>query len=242
MKTNNVLITGNSSGLGLGFTREYLESGWQVFGLSRRGCPLTATNLHDQRCDIGNLESIAPALEQLVGQTGNFDLIILNAGILGEIKEIRHTTQGEIDRIMRINVWANKVILDWVINSGIYCRQIVLISSGAAVNGNKGWGGYSLSKATLNMLTRLYAHELRGTHLSALAPGLIDTAMQDYLCNPAMADVTKYPTLENLRNARGTDAMPSADQAARNIIGLINKLVDYPSGSFLDIRTMEGRG
>jgi hypothetical protein len=78
-----------------------------------------------------------------------------------------------------------------------------------------------------------------GTALCALAPGLVDTAMQDYLCDPAKTDAAHFPSLGNLRNARGTDAMPSADQAARNITGIINKLMAFPSGSFLDIRTME---
>ncbi|MCP3870534.1 MAG: SDR family NAD(P)-dependent oxidoreductase [Gammaproteobacteria bacterium] len=45
-------------------------------------------------------------------------------------------------------------------------EQIVMISSGAAVLGNQGWGGYAISKAALSMLARLYAHEFTQTHIS----------------------------------------------------------------------------
>ena len=91
----------------------------------------------------------------------------------------------EMKRVMEINVWANKTVLDWLHNSAVRVDQVVMISSGAAVLGNRGWGGYALSKAALNMLARLYAHEFPQTHLCALAPGIIDTAMMDYLCEQA---------------------------------------------------------
>ena len=42
-----------------------------------------------------------------------------------------------------------------------------------------GWNGYALSKAALNMMMKLYAAERPGTDFSALAPGLVDTAMQE---------------------------------------------------------------
>lgn len=238
MRDGKVFITGNSSGLGLGFTRAYLRSDRQVYGLSRRGCPLESPQLHDIRCDAGQLEQLPNALQRLLGGVEALELVILNAGILGEIKEMVATSQEELESIMTINVWSNKVILDWLIARGIECRQIVLISSGAAVNGSKGWGGYSLSKATLNMLAKLYAAEMPESHLVALAPGLIDTAMQDYLCDPAQADVRRFPSLQKLRDARGSDVMPTPEQAAGNIISIMKKLRQHPSGSFLDIRTM----
>jgi NAD(P)-dependent dehydrogenase (short-subunit alcohol dehydrogenase family) len=240
MSSGKVFITGNSSGLGLGFTQAYLQSGWEVYGLSRRGCPLSHDRLHDIRCDAGRLDRIADALQQLLGDVETLDLVILNAGILGEIKEMTATSLQELNTIMDINVWSNKVMLDWLIARGILCRQVLLISSGAAVNGSKGWGGYSLSKATLNMLAKLYAPEMPASHLTALAPGLVDTAMQDYLCDPERVDVERFPTLQKLRNARGSDAMPTPDQAAASIIAIVDRLRAHPSGSFLDIRTLDG--
>lgn len=202
---SKVFITGNSSGFGRGLTEAFLQQGAQVFGCSRRGCDLPG-DLRDVHCDLSDFESIPAALDLLLGDAGNLDLVILNAGILGEIKLMRETSVDELARMMDVNVWSNKVILDWLIQWGRPVRQLIMISSGAAIFGNKGWGGYALSKSALNMLARLYSHELPGTHISAIAPGLIDTGMMDYLCE--QPDPEEYPALARLRDARGTEGMP----------------------------------
>lgn len=88
MANAKILITGNSSGLGLGFTRVFLAEGWQIYGLSRRGCPIQHSDLHDLHCDLAHPEQIAGCMEQLLNDVGVLDLVILNAGILGEIKEL----------------------------------------------------------------------------------------------------------------------------------------------------------
>ncbi len=238
MSLKNILITGNSSGLGLGFTEYYLNHGDTVFGMSRRGCPIQHDNLHDIQTDLGDLESIASSLEQLLGTEKNFDLLILNAGILGNIIDMKNTSVKHINEVMRINVWSNKVLLDHLLQQDINCKQIILISSGASVRGNKGWGAYALSKTTLNMLTQLYAKEMLNSHLCALAPGLIDTAMQDYLCDNDKADINDYPSLQALRDARGTKNMPTPLIAAEKIAAVLPEVLQHPSGCFLDIRKL----
>ena len=162
MSSPTAFITGNSSGLGEGLSSTLLSQGYQVYGCSRRGCHLTG-NIEDIRCDLTDFDSIAIALEQLLGNLNSLDLVILNAGILGQLKDMSATSIGDLQTIMDINVWSNKFILDWLLKSDIRIKQILLMSSGAAVLGNKGWGGYALSKATLNMLGRLYAHEFLGS-------------------------------------------------------------------------------
>jgi len=235
--TGNVFITGISSGLGLGLTRTCLDKDWSVYGLSRRESPLEHTGLRHVSCDLGDAVGLAGRLETLLGGLDKLDLVILNAGVLGEIRDLTDTSMASIQHVMDINVWANKRILDWLHRAGLTVDQIVLISSGAAVNGNKGWGAYSLSKATLNMLAKLYAHEFPDTHFCALALGLVDTAMQDYLCDERQVDGARYPSVEKLRDARGTASMPTPELAARHIADAIPNLKRYPSGSFQDIRT-----
>ena len=234
---NNVFITGNSSGLGLALAEDYLQQGWSVFGMSRRGCPLQHADLRDVQLDLADAEAIPGALDHLLGKLAQLDLVILNAGVLGDIELLTKTPLSAIQRVMDINVWANKLILDWLHHSGIAIGQIILISSGAAVNGNKGWNAYALSKATLNMLTQLYAAELPDSHLIALAPGLVDTDMQAYLSENV--DTKQYPSFARLLAARSSGAMPSAAEAARNIARIIPTLPDlFDSGSFADIRNL----
>ncbi|MGH8224727.1 MAG: SDR family NAD(P)-dependent oxidoreductase, partial [Gammaproteobacteria bacterium] len=153
--TDTVFITGISSGLGRGFAEEYLEQGRAVYGISRRGAGFAHERLHDAKADLADLDGIADVLDHLIGEAG-IDLAILNAGILGKFTPMPEANLGELRHAMDVNLWANKLILDWFAARRVP-RQIVLISSGAAVTGHKGWSMYALSKAALNMLTQLYA-------------------------------------------------------------------------------------
>jgi NAD(P)-dependent dehydrogenase (short-subunit alcohol dehydrogenase family) len=225
-------ITGTSDGLGQGLAQHLSETGWEVFGCSRRGC--TLPGVHDVKVDLSDYPLAAPALEGLLSSTDHLDLVILNAGILGRINNICQAPLEEVKEVMEVNLWANKGVLDLLCRLGKSVDQIVMISSGAAILGNKGWGGYALSKAALNMLAKLYAHELKDTHISALAPGIIDTAMMNHLCEEADADA--FPALERLRAARGTDAMPDPLTAAVRLISILPQLRQRPSGEFVDIR------
>lgn len=236
-----LFITGNSSGLGHGLSAAYLRRGWEVYGISRRGCEGLQGGLHDIRCDLSDMEALPVAMEALLGDCRQLDLVILNAGILGRIADLSDTPLSQIKQVMDINVWSNKQLLDWLLQADIGIAQIVLISSGAAVNGNRGWGAYSLSKAALNMLGMLYAHEFADSHIISLAPGLVDTAMQDYLCDDSRSDADLFPSLNKLRAARNTPQMPTAVEAGEMIADIVPGLLNYPSGSFLDVRTISRR-
>jgi len=235
--SNNLLITGNSRGLGWGLTRHCLAQGWTVYGCSRQGCQDLQGDLYDIHCDLKEFESIPSMLTELLQSAQALDLVILNAGVLGQLKELHDTSLSEIQEIMDVNVWANKLILDWLHGWDKPIKQIVMISSGAAVNGNKGWGGYALSKSALNMLAKLYAHEFQNTHLSALAPGLVDTDMMEYLCNKV--DSAEFPAVQRIQQSRGTASTPIPAVAAELIMAALPTLLNYPSGSFVDIRNLD---
>jgi benzil reductase ((S)-benzoin forming) len=234
----SVFITGNSSGLGLGLSEEYLARGWQVYGLSRHGNPDLSGDLHDIQCDLNNQSEIVPALNSLLVNVRQLDIVYLNAGIFGELKRLVDITQEHLERVMNINIWANKIITDWLLASDIKTTQIIAISSGAAISANKGWGAYSLSKVSLNKLMALYAVEYGETHFCALAPGLVDTAMQDYLCDESGELRKEFPGLNKFREARGTDLMPTPREVAKSIASVTPRILKIPSGSFADIRTM----
>jgi NAD(P)-dependent dehydrogenase (short-subunit alcohol dehydrogenase family) len=228
----NAFVTGTSSGLGRGLARQLRDAGWEVYGCSRRGCHLQG--VHDQVIDLTDHAHLPGALAALLGKVAALDLAVLNAGVLGQIRDLSETPLADLRRVMDINLWANKAVMDWLHAWGRPIAQVVMISSGAAVLGNRGWGGYALSKAALNMLARLYAHEFPLTHITALAPGIIDTPMMDQLCDAS--DAEAFPALKRLRAARGSAAMPDPDTAAARIIEVLPRLRDYPSGAFVDIR------
>lgn len=231
----NILITGHSRGLGAALARYALARGDVVYAMSRSPAPRSSDALHEVRCDLSALDSITPALTALLRADIVLDEVYLNAGVLGRIAGLRDTTLAELAAVMDVNVWANKIIIDWLAARAVAPARIVLISSGAGVVGNHGWGAYALSKAALNMLTQLYAHELPATQLLALAPGLIDTEMQTDL---RAVDATRFPSLKRLHAAHGSADMPDADTVAARIHAAEPRLAALPSGSFVDLRRL----
>ncbi|MGE3847453.1 MAG: SDR family NAD(P)-dependent oxidoreductase, partial [Gammaproteobacteria bacterium] len=171
----HVLITGHSRGLGAALCHRHLAAGDQVWGMSRGATARPAPGLHERRGDLARLDQVTSSLDALVPRDVALDRVYLNAGVLGRIANLRDTPLADIAAVMDINVWANKLVLDWLAARARPAADVVLVSSGAGVTGNHGWGAYALSKAALNMLAQLYAHEMPDTHLLALAPGLVDT-------------------------------------------------------------------
>lgn len=230
-----ILITGHSRGLGAALTRRALARGEMVYGVSRTALDVGHGTLHELACDLSQLAAIAPALTGFVPAEVVLDEVWLNAGVLGRIANLRELGQQEVNTVMDINVWANKAVIDWLAARAHAPRRVVLISSGAGEVGNHGWGAYALSKAALNMLAQLYAHELPATQLLALAPGLIDTDMQGTLRE---VDARRFPSLKRLHAAHGSADMPDADTVAARIEAAMPRLSTFPSGSFVDLRKL----
>ncbi len=236
--TRNILITGVSSGLGKALAQFYLSDGWHVYGLSRRVPEDLIKNEHFSfvAIDLGESESVMLGLQELM-TCHSLDLVILNAGILGHFGDMADVSLETLHEVMDVNVWSNKIIIDYCVIEKISIKQLVAISSGASISGSRGWNGYGVSKAALNMMIKLYAAEMPGTHFSALAPGLVDSPMQDYLDTLELDDL--YPTLNRIRASRKTAAMPRPDIAARTIAGCIERLpAMVKSGDFIDIREL----
>lgn len=236
--TRNIFITGVSSGLGLALTQAYLDSGARVYGLSRRTPAALAgrPNFHFTPVDLSRLEEVPTAVTGLLQGVGPLDLVILNAGTLGEIGDMAETNLDAMRRIMDVNLWANKPVLDAVFSGDRRVDQVVAVSSGASVSGARGWNAYSLSKAALNMMVKLYAAERPQTHFSSLAPGLVETAMQ--VAMRALPADARFPTVDRLKKAAGTADMPDPAAAALRVMEAVPRLRALKSGEFQDIRAL----
>lgn len=235
----NILITGTSSGLGYGLAKLYLDEKNTVYGISRRqNQELNEySNFKYLSHDISRFIELKPKLAALLEGQTKLDLVILNAGIINEIKDLYFTSLDEIKKVMDVNVWANKVLIDLLFRRLDSIDQIVAISSGASVSGSRGWNAYSLSKATLNMLINLYSEEFTNTHFCALAPGLIDSQMQDYIFN--LPDDKNFPVVKMLKEAKEKNQMPGIETASEIVSNAIKNVKNYSSGSFVDVRDMK---
>ncbi len=233
----NTLITGTSSGIGQGLAMELLKKGKHVYGISRRQNPKLEAypNYHHLSLDLTQFDKVPTAIDHFISGIKDLSLVILNAGTLPPIADLSEMEIAELKKVMDINLWANKVIID-TLSKKINVKQIVGISSGAAVSGARGWNAYALSKAAFNMLISLYAKELPEIHFCAMAPGLIDTDMQDYISSLPGDD--RFPVIQKLKNAKGTPEMPSPEKASNTLLQAFKTALNHESGSFLDVRKM----
>ena len=228
----NILITGVSSGLGEALASTYLENGDNVYAIGK-SIPKKLDHYPHFfffPYDLSQTFILQASIQAFV-EKHSFDVVILNAGILGEIQELTKTDLIDVKAVMEINVWANKELID-LLSTHSHVKQIIGISSGAALNGSKGWGAYSLSKAALNMLLNVYAKELPEIHFIALAPGVIRTPMVQHIIDTV--DDTLFPSAKRLKSG----PIQTPKEAAKNLISIFPKLLEYESGSFVDVRTM----
>lgn len=230
----NVLITGTRSGLGYALASFYIERGDRVYGLSRR-TPDNADRYSFHVADLADPGATVHALCAIC--PGKLDLVLLNAGTLGSVGAVSKTSMQEMKRQMDVNVWGNKSVLDYLIQHKVRVEQVIAISSGASISGNLGWNGYSLSKAALNMLIKLYASEMTDTHLCALAPGLVGTPMLESIVNGSH-DTTRYATVQTIRESQEKGLVQSPASTAERIDSVRTTLRSYPSGEYLDIRNI----
>ena len=226
----NTLITGVSSGLGKSLKDEYNNLGHNVYGISRND----VDDCNHIKLDLSYIPNVNQKLPILLEGVTELDIVILNAGMLGEIKTFDEWGYGELLEIMNVNVWSNKYILDWLFENDIKVKQVISISSGASEHTYKGWSGYSISKSALRMMMEVYSKEVEGTHFMSVAPGLIDTSMQEYLCDEV--DVNKFPVTKKFIDSKEQGNTKSPTDVAKNIIKLVPTLSEFENGSYVDLR------
>ena len=226
----NILITGCSSGLGLALTNFYLAKGFKVYGISRNKPDIKNENFIHKSFDLSNISKIKEELSAFILDIKEINTVFLNAGMLGKIKILSELSIEELNEVYALNVYANKELLDIFMN--IKVENIIVISSGASKNGYKGWGSYSLSKAGVNMLVNLYANEMLNTKILAVAPGVIKTPMTDYIRFELDSDI--FPSAKKLNEG----LVQTPQETAIKLDNLINKIDEFESGSYVDIRNI----
>ena len=81
--TNRAIFIGNSDGIGLAFTKEMLQRGWQITGISRSQSPLKDSSYRHIKCEVQDVEFLR-TLSSVIKDTGSVDLCIYFTGI-GEL-------------------------------------------------------------------------------------------------------------------------------------------------------------
>ena len=175
---------------------------------------------------------ISIALNKLIDVT-TFDLVILNAGILGDISKTNNLRVDQFQDIFTVNVLANKVIIDWLLNHNIDIKNIIGISTGAALKTYYGWSLYCTSKAAFKQLISSYAQETPDIHFISLAPGIIKTKMQKKI----FLNKNDIDSLKKFKKLYINDKMDYPDTVATKIINYLNSRKEKKK-NYVDLRNI----
>lgn len=239
---NVAIISGASSGLGLSLAKSVPFQA-RVIDISRSGPPRGS-----------EIEHIPADLSDPVGWSG----------VIGEIQQVIETERPErsvfihaagtltpigfagevaidsyIDNVL-LNSAAGQVLGHGYLTAinglpGSY--DLVMISSGAATKEYSGWSAYGAGKAALNQWVRYVGSEQLergGARVSAIAPGVINTGMQNQIREASAQD---FPDVERFRSLHADGELKSPEQAARRLWSLVEAGIE--SGSVLDLRDLQ---
>ena len=123
IKNKNILITGNTSGIGLELNK-LLTNTNTIFGISKSSSKIK--NEIQIKIDIENLNLLKKKIKK-INFNKKIDYLILNAGILGKIKKIEKVSIKEFIQILKINFLSNKILIDELIKKKIVIKNIIAI-------------------------------------------------------------------------------------------------------------------
>jgi benzil reductase ((S)-benzoin forming) len=185
------LITGASQGLGRALAEAILaRPDTQVLGISRHAT-IEHPRYQNQPLDLSDIEAVEHNLGKIfVARPDAQSLTLINnAGTLGEIGYVGELPNEHFQFVFDLNVVAPAMLMNTFLSAyggqTSIPRTVLNISSGAAQRPVDGWAAYCASKAALNALSETAQKEqdLRGSGVRvwALAPGVVDTAMQAHI-------------------------------------------------------------
>jgi NAD(P)-dependent dehydrogenase (short-subunit alcohol dehydrogenase family) len=187
------LVTGANKGIGREVARQLAARGFRVFLGARRpdagrqaAAELAAAGAVEfLEIDVADGANIARAAQELAGRVPHLDVLVNNAGILGDGKAtVAEIDAGLVRRTFETNalgpLLVTQALLPLLLKAPAGAR-IVNVSSGAgALHDMTTWApAYSISKTALNAVTRQFAAALRTHHVAvnSACPGWVRTDM-----------------------------------------------------------------
>jgi NAD(P)-dependent dehydrogenase (short-subunit alcohol dehydrogenase family) len=189
-RSNNTLpvaiVTGASRGLGRAVTAALLDRGWTVVGDARR-----AQELQDAARMLNSAQLIAlpgdvtdashrEAMLCAATSAGPLRLLVNNASRLGPSPQpaLADYPASELCAVYRANIFAPLALIQAAMPTLIDTAGVIVnLTSDAAVEPYRGWGGYGSSKAALDQLSAVLAAEHPAVPVYAFDPGDMRTEM-----------------------------------------------------------------
>jgi len=183
-----VIVTGAARGIGAGTAKRFASEGAAVavLDLDESAASRTADDLGAERslgvgCDVSDASAVDAAVDRVVGELGQVDVLVNNAGITRD-NLLFKMTEEDWDLVLGVHLKGAFLMSRAVQKHMVPAKygKILNLSSVSAL-GNRGQANYSAAKMGIQGFTRTLALELGpfGINVNAIAPGFIVTEMTD---------------------------------------------------------------
>ena len=198
-----IVVTGASSGLGKCLCKSFSKS-YSVVNISR-------TISESKMNIVTNLNDLSGLKRKLRKKNIQHDLCILNAGTMGSIGSAFEIGDKEFLDALKINVIANKIIIDWSILNG--CGYFMGISSGAATKNYDGWLNYCVTKSAFRSMLLQYQKDLPNLKFKLISPGILSTGMNKKI---KALDIALYPDMIKFHKVEAVDPKKASELIYKN--------------------------
>lgn len=178
MKT--AIVTGGTSGIGLGVARMLLAKGYKVYATYVGPDFAEETeNFEAIKVDQSNRDELYRFIARIKEQCGSIDCLICNAG-MSIRKPFTGTTDNDWDMMMEVAVNSHYILIRELYSIIPDGSRIIFTGSQMGLMPHATVLGYGVTKAAVHALAKNLVKEFEGTGttVNAIVPGFVDTPWQ----------------------------------------------------------------
>ncbi|MGO4406349.1 SDR family NAD(P)-dependent oxidoreductase [Bosea sp. RAF48] len=238
------IVTGGAGGLGRGIAQALSDAGATVELWDADPNKLEAAaaelGVAARQVDITDAAAVDAAASAAFAARGRIDILINNAGILGEVKPIWETDPRNFEAVLRVNLFGTYLVSRALLGrmrmqaprSGVGGHALRgHVVNIASIQGKEGMAlaaAYSASKAGVIALTKSAAKETArdGIVVTAITPAAAETAMAKEISAERRADI-----LSRIPMGRFVEI----EEVARMVLWLASDECSFSTGGVFDL-------
>ena len=237
MSQTLIWISGASSGIGKALADNVPWDDARLINVSRRGTS-GAEHLEADLSDPASWPTVAESFRrELDGFSGERVVFVHAAGSVQPIGFAGEVDTEAYTRNVLLNSAAGQVLghaFLAAVRDLDAERHLVMLSSGAASLVGAGWSSYGAGKAAIDQWVRDVGAEQAqrgGVHVVAVAPGVVETGMQEQIRQTSEED---FPKRQKFIELHQSGQLSDPDEVAVQLWALVQK--GSENGSVLDPR------
>ena len=222
------IVTGGARGIGRAIATHFARFGAQVWIWDVD--PIKFDGAQSLKVDVTSAEQVAKAVAQVVSQSPHIDILVNDAGYLGDCRPFEQFDATEWERIVHVNLMAvfevTRQVLPLMRRAGH--GRIVNMGSLAGKEGLPNLAAYSAASAGVIAFTKALSREVcdMDIRVNCVAPGPIGTDLIRRLGDKVVDEMIAASPLKRLG---------SADEVAGIVLWLCSEGSTFNTGAVFDM-------